>query len=305
MQVPRGPVGIVSTNIAGLEEVASVLIREGVGIARAIGVAGGGQKDGVSVMLQGFRAVRADPAAKVIVLVAETMSEDAARRILSQVRDSQKPTFVCFLGTDQRLAWRAGGIPAARLDEAAMRAAAWVRGWDQALVSSRLEEQADKLATFAKELRGGIGPGRRLMKGFFTDPIFFREAQLVLFEVVGAESVCEGLHVVPDPTLMARHLRAGFDDLEAAVILSSVVLDRDMAQVELLRELMQAEADAPLRGGQDGPLVIAYLCSSDGDPQQLAEQEVRLHDVGIVVAASNAAAAQLAGNVINGQAGRS
>jgi len=76
---------------------------------------------------------------------------------------------VCLLGGDPRPIWKAGAIPAARLDEAAMRAAAWARGWDQALVSSRLEDQDEQMAGMAHGLQARFTPARCRLYGLFTD----------------------------------------------------------------------------------------------------------------------------------------
>ncbi len=294
----KGAVGLVSASRAGVAEIASLLARDGVEVSQARVVTGRDldRETGGEGMLAGLCALQADASTEVIVLLSGTPVVAAADRVLMQVRASDKPTVVCFLDVDQRLIWRAGAIPAARLDEAAMRAAAWVRGWDQALVSSRLRSLDEQWAALADDLQAEIGPGRFQLRGLFTGGILCREAQLMLAEVVGKPIEATFLDLSFDPASQLRALRAAFADPKVALILLDVVLgyrtlpDPAGSLTGVLDEVRR-------RKGGDEPLVIARVCGG-GNLQEVADQEARLCAAGIVVMLSNAAAARLAGMIL-------
>lgn len=294
VQAPKGPVGVVSTSPIGLQEVVNLLTGEGVGVSQVVRVDGHdlSLEAGGSAVLAGLLALQADPGTEIIVLISKTPVLGAAERVLAEVRDSDKPTVVCFLGADQRLVWRAGAIPTARLDEAAYRAAAWVRGWDQALITSRLEDLDEKLAIQAGDLSARIGSGRRLFQGLFTCGIFCQEARLMLVDVIGRmpEGTC--LDLGGEPSLQQSYLHGALDDSATAVILLDVVSGHDAGPdpAGMLANV--------LRGDRDGALVIAHVCDTTDAPQCLVERESMLRDAGVILAASNAVAARLAGMIV-------
>jgi hypothetical protein len=274
------------------------LAGEGVGISQAIHAREGdpGVTAGGSAMLTGLRALQADPATTVIALLSKTTWPAAAEQILVQIRDSDKPAVVCFPGANQRLIWRAGAIPAVRLDETALRAAAWVRGWDQALVSSRLEDEDEQLAVQADDLRAKLGPARHWLQGVFTSEIMCREAELMLLAVAGESAPNINLTLTTDRALGTRNscLRAALDNPKMAVILLDLVLGRNADP-----DPVAALAGVP-REDRDGPAIIAHLCGTLDLFPPLAEQEAMLSEQGVILASSNAAAARLAGMLMRG-----
>jgi FdrA protein len=298
-QVTRGPVGIISTSPTGLQEMAWLLACEGVGTSRALhaGKGDAGPEAETSVMLTSLRALQTDPTTEVIVLVSEIPWPAAAEQILVQVRQSDKPAVICFLGADQRLVWQAGAIPAARLDEAALRAAAWVRGWDQALVSSRLEDEDEQLATLADGLRAAISSTRHRLRGVFSSGILCREAELMLAAIGGkdARTVHSNLTVVRSAVARLSALQTSLNDPEVAVILLDLVVGRNMDpdQIVTLASVLREE-----RGG---PTIIAHPYGTIDPLSHLANQEDNLRDLGVVLAFSNAAAARLAAMVVRGR----
>lgn len=46
------------------------------------------------------------------------------------------------------------------------------------------------------------------------------------------------------------------------------------------------------------PIFVAHVCGTEGDPQNLTEQEWKLREAGALVVGSNAAAARLAGVMV-------
>jgi len=98
--VPAGPVGLVSAAGTGLQEVSTLLAKNGVGLTQGIGTGGRDLKEEVGglMMLAGLKALQQDPATQVIVLVSKPPAESVAQKVLAQAAASPKPTIVCLLG---------------------------------------------------------------------------------------------------------------------------------------------------------------------------------------------------------------
>jgi hypothetical protein len=289
----RTAVGIVAASSTAIQEVVCLLAREGVGVTQAIAVHGQdlSQDTGGTQMLAGLQKLQDDPATEIIILISGKPARGAAKWVLNQVRDSDKPTVICFMGTDQHLAWRAGGIPAARLDEAAMRAAAWVRGWDQALISSRLEDLDEKLTTQACDLKARIPPERRQVRGVFSGGVFCHQAQLMLKDV-GGETVEASFFDLSDKASTADFtslVQEALSNPEVGIVVLDVALGKDDTP----------DLDAVLTNIPEKALIVAHVCGTGDNPEQLAAYEAKLHKEGIVIAPSNAAAARLTGMVLS------
>ena len=290
-------VGIISSSGTALQQVTYLLARDSVGVSVATRayLHRESAKAGDRPMAEALVDLQGDPGTEVIALIAPSPSPDSAQMVLRQVQNSDKPTVICFPGIDQRLVWKAGAIPAGRLDEAAMRAAAWVRGWDQALVSSRLEEQDERLAAWAGDLRGRIGAGRRGLCGLFSSRALQGEAQLMLLGpqnpyTVGPTPLVNFILVEAEAQKLV-HLRRALDDPDLAVVLLDTVFNTsdESEPVPILAALQQPPPS---------PLVITHVCGSSDDPQHATAMKAQLREEGIVVAPSSAAAAHLASSLI-------
>ena len=272
-------VSILAPSEASLQEIACLLAREGVTASRATVAVG----DRPAALQQ----LQAEPDTEVIVLVEETAAAAAIQPILAQVKRSDKPTVVCLLGADPRSAWRAGAIPARRLDEAARRAAAWIRGWDQALVSSLLQEEDDRLLARARELLPSA-VGRGDAAHILAPAPLCREAQLMIAEVAGNGAAAASTELATEalPSLMEAA-----SDRRTAVAVLTMGCGEEIAP-GWLRQLTGVVREA--RAG--GLLIFAHLYGPDA--RALGRAETLLDRAGATVAASNAAAARLAGLVL-------
>ena len=81
--VRRGEIGIVAASGTGLQEVSSIISNEGAGISQAIGTGGRDVKKDVGgiTFIDGLRALAADDATKVIVLVSKPPDKAVLARI--------------------------------------------------------------------------------------------------------------------------------------------------------------------------------------------------------------------------------
>lgn len=325
--IPPGPVGIVSAAGTGLQEVSTLLAKQGVGITQGIGTGGRDLKEAVGgiMMLEGLKALQDDPTSQVIVLVSKPPAPEIAARVIEQVRQSNKPTVICFLGGEadtrplHNIHW------AYTLEEASNQAAR--------LADSQVtvgESSYDRVPT--QKLRNQLAHGQRFIRGLFSGGTLCYEAQVIfndmqmgvvfsnapLFEGnklpdsnhsfrhsvvdLGEEEFTVGRpHPMIDNDLRIRRLMQEAADPKTAVILLDVVLGYGAhpdPAAELGPAIRKAKQFAE-QGGR-GLLVIASVTGTEGDPQGLSRQSQLLEDAGAIVCPSNAAAARLSASVVEG-----
>lgn len=306
--VPRGSVGIVSASGTGLQEVACLIARAGKGISHAIGVGGRDltPEIGGITTLMAIAALDGDPETQAIVVISKPPEPEVARRILERVARSAKPFIICFLGLAP-LELPVNARRAATLREAAALAA-----------GNRPEGDACLLADHARTAAAALGPGRRWIRGLYCGGTLCTEAQLVLTEAgercfsnvpipsatalssdkpsghslldLGADAYTIGRpHPMIEPSVRSPHLAAALADPSALVVVVDLVLGYGAHH-----DPAAAVADAVRGAPAPRPIVIASVCGTSGDPQGYDRQVDSLRRAGILVAASNAEAAELA-----------
>lgn len=335
--VPAGPVGLVAAAGTGLQEVTALLARLGVGITQAIGTGGRDlrQEVGGITMLQGLAALQADPQTQVIVLISKPPSAEIAQRVLSRVQESEKPTVVCFLGSDVPPPARGPMRSARTLQEAAYHAAVQTAGYEGPSAAEHLAQELDQLQAQAAELRRGLGPAQKHLRGLFSGGTLQAEALVVWRDMIGdvvsnvpleprltlADTAhCVGHcaldlgeeeftvgrpHPMIDNDLRIRRLAQEAADPEVAVIVFDIVLGYgahpDPAG-ELGPAIRRAREAAHAKGRK--LCVVTSVTGTDDDPQGLQQQMETLQAAGAVVCSCNAAAARLAALIVGASACR-
>lgn len=328
--IPAGPVGIVSAAGTGLQEVSTLLAKAGVGVTQGIGTGGRDLKEevGGAMMLAGLQALQSDPETQVIVLVSKPPAPAVAYGVLEQAAQSKKPTVLCLLGEnfEDRPTMPAHIHPARTLEEAAMKAAGLALRGEATLTTAETALSDDALAG----LRAGLQPQQRFVRGLFSGGTLCYEAQVLWKDLLpepvfsnaplsaqqqlpdsnrsqghsavdlGEEEFTVGrLHPMIDNDLRIRRLLQEANDPQTAVILLDVVLGYgahpDPAS-ELGPAIRRAQALAHAQGRK--LLVVGSITGTEDDPQRLSRQAQALQEAGMVLCASNAAAARLAARLV-------
>jgi FdrA protein len=301
--VPRGRIGIVAASGTGLQEVACLIARAGGGISHAIGVGGrdlSGEVGGLAT-LAAIDALDDDPATDAIVIISKPPGAEVAGLVLARIGRSAKPFVICFLGLDA-VALPGNARAATNLRDAA------------ALALGRKDEGVYAGGSDTVKL----APGRRWIRGLYTGGTLCAEAQIVLRQggersfsnvpIDGGEKLPGGAvaghslidlgadeytlgrpHAIIDPAMRLPHLAQALADLSAAVVLLDVVLGYGAH-----RDPASFIADAVAASPEDRPVVVASVCGTAGDPQGYDSQIAKLMAAGIVLAPSNADAAERA-----------
>jgi succinyl-CoA synthetase alpha subunit len=332
-RLPSGPVGIVSAAGTGLQEVSTLLAKRGVGVSQGIGTGGRDVKEEVGgiMMLAGLKALQDDPATELIVLVSKPPSEAVAEKVIGQVRESPKPTVICFLGDETRRSESGTAAPrisyTRTLEEAALLAANLAQPGEPA-VESRLEEVQGQ----AEALRSRLNPGQRYLRGLFSGGTLCYEAQVIwrdaLPEMVFSNAPLSEANRLPDSARSRGHCAVDLGEEEFTVGRPHPMIDNDLRIRRLLQEARDPETAVilldvvigygahPDPAGELGAAVvkaralareagrelifIASVTGTEQDPQCLSRQVQTLEGAGVIVCASNAAAARLAAEIVRG-----
>ncbi len=306
-RVRRGSLGIVSASGTGLQEVSCLIDRGGGGVSHGIGVGSRdlGEAVGGAMTLMVIDALDQEPQIEHVVLLSKPPAPAAARRVLERVTASPKPYTVCFLGLEQvevppNACW------APTLTAAAERALGATIALPETLTRS------------AQEAAAALAAGRRRIRGLFCGGTLCAEAQVVLRRAgesvasnvpvpgalaldearsahrlidLGADEYTRGRpHPMIEPRARNDALGQSLAESDTAAVLIDVIIGVG-AHADPAGALADVVADA--RGGAR-PIVVASVCGTEADPQVRSAQVAKLEAAGVLVAPSNARAAEIA-----------
>ena len=265
--VPRGDIGIVSASGTGLQEVSCLIARMGAGVSHGIGVGGRDLDEQVGALgtLAAIDALERDPGTKTIVLLSKPPAPRVAVQVLGRLSQCRKRSVVCFLGLDKP------GL-ARTLREAAEMAA-----------GKKIEEEKINKT----KIKGRV-------QALYCGGTLCSEAELVFrrlalkghaFVDLGGEQYTRGRpHPMIEPEIRNEHVARAAADPEVGMILVDVVLGYgshpDPAGVLLKNPMAKP--------------FVASVTGTDADPQVRSRQVARLREAGVLVAPSNARAAEWA-----------
>ncbi|HEV2225266.1 MAG TPA: hypothetical protein VGR56_00515 [Nitrososphaerales archaeon] len=320
--IREGPIGIVSASGTGLQEVATLIHKNGLGISQAIGTGGGDLSDEVGgiTTTEAFGLLERDRGTRVIVLISKPPGAKTKKSVLRMVRRSRKKVIVCFLGAPLSRNDLGKQSGAATLDRASDLASSLVGGGRTASTAS--QSGRAKLA-FVEASR--LAPSQKYVRGLFAGGTLCYEAQVVLKPLIGdvysnvpidlnlkvegqgksREHTCVDMgadefvvgraHPMIDFTLRKMRVLEEAKDPKVGVILIDVELgigsNPDPAG-ELVPTIQKARAIAH-DAGRYLPFV-ASVVGTDADFQGLEKQERALAAEGVLLESSNAAASYMA-----------
>jgi len=323
--VRRGEIGVVGASGTGIQHVTTLIHRLGLGISHAIGT---GSRDvleevGAITLRRGLALLVADAATKVIVIVSKPPAREVADAVLDAAARAGKPVVVLFLGATG-LTTSDGVTVVSTLEEAAAAAVALASTGRYKAAQSIL----DGTATLPAEL-SMLAPTQRYVRGLYSGGTFCTEAQVVLRAAgilswsnvpldkargipdrapsashclidLGADEFTVGRpHPMIDHTVRGERIVAEARDPETALILLDVVLgygahpDPAGALVPSIR----AAREIATRGGRH-VILVAFICGTDEDPQDLSAQTRALREAGVNIVSSSTTAARIAASAV-------
>jgi succinyl-CoA synthetase alpha subunit len=321
----KGDCGIVAASGTGLQEVMTIISNEGAGISQAIGTGGRDVKEAIGgiMFIDALRALAADPATKVIVLVSKPPHESVLRKIADEIKKIKKPVVGIFIGGDPAILEGAGAIAGKTLEETAVIAAALSSGASVDDCRKKIAARREGILAQAKELAGRCRG--KYLRGLFSGGTLCDETQLICKDMIGFinsnaplnpeyrlkdsfKSVGHTIidlgedeftvgrpHPMIDFSLRNKKILEEAADKDVAVILLDLVLGYGSNMdplAEFVPVFKKAKEIAP------GVHILCSITGTDGDPQNRARVRSELEKAGALMLPSNAAASELAGNII-------
>ena len=317
-QLPRGDIGIVGASGTGIQEVSCLLAGMNKGISHAIGVGGRDMNSAVGGIstLMALDALEADDSTRHIVVICKPPSAEVAARVLNRIGQSAKTFTICFLGGSSP------ELPANAQWAATLSAAAEHAGGHSGLFA----ESAGAIAAYTGRAGGDQDTAankRQLIRGLFCGGTLCAEAQVICSAAglsvasnaaipgvsaldsgqghtlidLGADEYTQGKpHPMIDPAVRDQLLNDALTEPDTAVVLLDVVIGYG-AHADPAGQLVNSLPD---NYAKNGARLIASVTGTEQDPQVRSRQIATLQRVGIEVAVSNAHAARLAVEFING-----
>jgi hypothetical protein len=249
-------------------------------------------------------------------------------RVLGVVSNCKKPVIINFLGGDPEIIKRTGAVFASTLEEAALQAVSRIKGLPlpEALCASRRED----VASMANAEKKRLAPRQKYIRGVFCGGTHCEEAALILKGHVtqlyanvplpactpldtvhssckhtlidlGDETFTRGRpHPVIDPAPVKERLLKEGSDPEVAVVLLDVILGYGV-HPDPAGALTEAIAGVKEKASREGRhvAIVASVCGSGKDPQNLISQENKLKQSGVLVMPSNAQAALMGALILS------
>ncbi|HKT57592.1 MAG TPA: acyl-CoA synthetase FdrA [Microbacterium sp.] len=312
--VRRGTIGIVGASGTGSQELSVRIHDFGGGVSQLIGTGGrdlSTEIGGIS-MIDGIKALDADPATSVIVVVSKPPAEDVAEKVLAVAGAASKPVVVTFLGSE-RTESGYDNVTMVQGTKPTAIAAVVASGIDESTLDTHplnlplIEEVRAKLAPEQKYVRGlfcggtlcdesmfaALGKYENVYSNIQKNPAYKLGAMDAsrehTFLDMGDDDFTNGRpHPMIDPSLRVQRLVQEADDPEVGVIAMDFVLGfgahEDPVGVTI-PAITEAKQKAAARGQHLE--ILGYVLGTDLDTPTIAGQVAQLEAAGVTIASSS------------------
>lgn len=323
-KVRKGTIGIVGASGTGIQEVSTLIHKQGGGISHAIGT--GGRDLSLAVggitMMQGIKALNEDPCTQIIVLISKPPAKEITEQILSYIeKEVKKPVVINFLGSKAGQSQPNRIEYAVNLEEAAIKA---IRLSTQKHVPELMSEQ--EIEEIVSHEAKKIGTSKQFIRGLYSGGTLNYEAILILEDLVGNihsntpvkkelklkdayklegnasidlgddEFTVGRAHPMIDPTLRYQMLEEQINNPQASIILIDIVLGYGAHEDPAagIADILKRNQDKLAQ-----KTILASICGTDEDPQNYAQTKATLEKNGVIVTPSNRCAAMIAGKILS------
>jgi succinyl-CoA synthetase alpha subunit len=318
--VRQGIIGVIGASGTGLQEFTCQVHNAGQGISHAIGTGTNDVSDKIGgiTSLAAIDALEADPNTKVISFVSKPPGKNLQEKLIERLKICSKPTICCFLGADHSSS-PDDQLHFAKTIDLAVDWALHLAGSTPPPIEFKL--QAEELALIDIEVAQWISE-QQYLRGVFAGGTYCYQSQQILHNTgleiysnapldnkflldnpdqsransivdMGDEYYTLGKpHPMIDGSLRIERILSESLDPEVAVLFLDFILGYNASSDpagELLEAISQAQQNATNRGAH--LTVVASICGTEDDPQDLKLQSQMLKDQGVYVFNSNSKAA--------------
>jgi FdrA protein len=315
--VRKGNIGIVGASGTGIQEVSTIIHKWGGGVSHCIGTGGRDLSDyiGGITLKMGLEALEEDPNTGVIVVISKPPSDKVAAEILDIASQSKKPVVFHFIG-------KTGEGFTDSLESAALKAlelSGIKVGKTLNPDAGLIEKELPKKAAGQEFLRGFFTGGTlaseavNIVSAYINKPVYSNVSKEYKYKEglsgdihyildLGDDQYTVGRpHPMIDPYLRGKMVEQAGKDPFASVILLDFVLgygsheDPTGAMIPAIKKAVEVARDEGRH-----LTVVASICGTEEDPQDLNQQKQKLLDAGVLVFDTNKQAAEFAVRLIKG-----
>lgn len=308
--VRRGNIGVIAAAGTGLQEFTCGVHQMGFGISHGIGTGGRDLSDSVGGLttLTALKMLESDPSTQVIAIISKPPGINTLQVLSEKIRECKKPVVCCFLGIDSEKIKVLNNLRLAETIDDTVRKVIKALGVDVAPV--------DQSNPVGKKIESG-----KFLRGVFAGGTFCYQSQQILkkagFKVfsntplektlqlespnqsyqhsiidMGDEYFLVGRpHPMIDSKQRALRILQEAKDPDIGILLLDFILGYNASNDpvgELIESIQKAQSITKARGY---PLeVVASVCGTENDFQDLEMQKKILLDAGVRVLMSNAEA---------------
>jgi len=326
--VRQGRIGAIGPSGTGLQEFTTQVHHAGHGISHAIGTGSHDLSDPIGGLttFAALEALEKDPQTDVIAIIAKPPGPITHRRLADRLSTCSKPTVACFLGIAEGKAVAQGARRPARTIDDAVRLAVDRSGGPEPTMGKALSAQERERAA---EARSRLSARQKYVRGVFAGGTFCYQAQQILQDRglqvhsnaplnpklklvdsdisrghslvdMGDDEYTRGRpHPMIDASLRKQRILAEGRNPETAVLLLDFILGQNASEDpvgDLMDPILEAQRSLQSLGGHLP--IVASICGTEGDPQDLQLQRSLLEDAGAIVFQSSARAALFCGELL-------
>jgi len=318
--VRQGTIGAIGASGTGLQEFTCQIHNAGLGISHAIGTGTNDVSDAIGGLttLAALDALEDDPGTKIIVFISKPPGKKMLEKLLERLDQCKKPAICCFLGIDH-LPDTHKKVKFARTIDEAVQWTIYFEDDGPAVSKPNLRPEELK---WIKNERARWSPKQQYLRGIFAGGTFCYQSQQIMQDAglevysnapleprfalehpdrsrahtlvdMGDEYYTLGKpHPMIDGALRKQRILTESLEPQVAILFLDFILGYNASADpvgELLDAILEARQTASQRGG--ALTVVASICGTDGDPQDLDLQTRLLQEAGAIVFPSNARAA--------------
>ncbi|MFX0122538.1 MAG: acyl-CoA synthetase FdrA [Candidatus Hodarchaeota archaeon] len=328
--VTPGPIGIVAASGTGTQEVMILCHRMGVGVTHAIGT---GSRDvmeavgGIS-MIDGLKALDRDQSIKLILIISKPPDEKTLQRVLDEVQRCHKPVIINFLGKKAGYCDLTGkNLTVDTLEEVAYSASHFIQSSELKRISVTFDDN-ERIKRIINETCSVLAPEQKYIRGLFAGGTFTFEAALIISNILPSTHnlwtnvKLENTNLIENPHKSKEHTLIDMGADEFTVGKPHPMIDQTERTRRFLEEINDPQTAVILMdfllgwGSHEDPVtdmqeafftwnsldrkipIIAHVCGTELDPQDLNKSISKLTSNGVYVMPTNAQAARLATSIV-------
>jgi len=318
--VRRGSIGVVGGSGTGLQEFTCLVHNTGLGISHAIGTGSNDLSDEIGgiTTFAALEMLESDAQTEVIVIVSKPPGVKTLSKLINYLSRCKKSSIVCLLGKCVEVKNNISTQIVETIDEASSLAVDLTSG---NLSSPQVDLTLAEIELAAR-IRNEWSPEQKFLRGLFAGGTFCYQSQQILnkagipvysnapFESryklehpdqsyehtmvdMGDEFYTLGRpHPMIDGTMRNKRILAESKDPHLAILLLDFILGYN-ASMDPVGESLEAILEARQITEQRGSslAVVASICGTNNDLQDLNLQTKLLKDTGAIVFTTNAKAA--------------